>query len=807
MDQGGSDTANTISNSFVSGVAVQIGSVTGTLTLAVDRPDYQVHWLAPVVTRPTFLPERHRTPSRLLDARREVVPYRDRPAVQKRLLAWLGSKAPSSVLLLHGAGGRGKTRLANAFAGHAHLSGWRVAHAVNRTTDRHAMVPASSPLAASPTGSTECAGVLVAVDYAERWSDVGLKTLISDLTREHAQVTLRVLLLARSVQDVWQPLQDHLDLTPVDLPDPIELLDLTDSAAARAEAFLDAAQAFHAKLALPEPCTATPPPDLGHDDYASPLVLHMAALAAVCAGHDHDTIPHRDDLSSYLLAHERRLWPPHPRGADAVLLATLFGPLDSEDDALALLEASGVTDGVAAGRELLSWHDRVYPESQELPPLMPDRFGEDFVADHLGTHPRAARLVVRAAQSTPVLRKVSRRPAAVLVATAARHAAVRDVLWKILPESPSLSFAPGPELVRLAIEHAPFDVQALVVDQLPHPDIGMRQPGLELTGALAKNLSDDLPAKTRAAVLMNLAMRLKNSGQDPAALTGLVERATSIMVDAWRKSPDDRDLALRTAQVLMNGKSHTAGHGDLPGALRGLDESIGILRGIKGAEDAERDITLVSALLNKAVVLSRSGRPDEAAAAETEAMDLAERVTGPSPMRPSLADAATRLARRYAANSQQLQAVRAARIAALHYRDLAGVSPEYYGKAAVVSLNEYGTYQAAAGHPDSALQNVLTAIGLARTHLDDDIADFAPVLAQLLHNAAEITLLTSADDRTARAHAHATEAVERYRSLLPTHPDLAGRWKEVLALVRRIDEQDDRTAQGPTTGEARSAPS
>ncbi|HEX7305248.1 hypothetical protein [Lentzea sp.] len=785
MDQGGPDTANTISNSFISGVAVQIGSVTGTLTLALDRPDYQVHWLAPV-TRPGFLPERHRTPSRLLDTRQEVVPYRDRPAVQDRLLGWLGSPAPGSVLLLHGAGGRGKTRLANAFASHAHLSGWRVAHAVNRTTDKHAVLPLSTSDTRVAV-TAESAGVLVAVDYAERWSDGDLRTLISDLTREHSPAKLRVLLLARSIEDLWQPLCDHLDPTPIDLPDPIELLDLTDSAAARAEAFLEAAHAFHTGLALPGPCTVQPPSDLDHEDYASPLPLHMAALAAVCADRDHETVPDRDDLSGYLLAHERRLWPPHPHAAEAVFLATLFGPLSSEDDALALLEAAGVTDGLAAGRELLTWHDRVYPGPRDLPPLTPDRFGEDFVADHLKTHPRASRLVVRAAQSTPVIRAVSRRPAAVLIATATRHAAVRDVLWRILPECPSLYFTPSPDLIRLAIEHAPFDVQVLLVDQLPHPDIGMRLLGLELTGVLAENLSDDLPAKTRAGVLMNLGMRLKNCGETSPVVTSLVERATSIMVRAWRQSPHDRDLTIRTAQVLMNGSSHAAGNGDLPGALQGLDTSIGILRGIKTEEDAERDITLVSALLNKAVVLSRSERHDEAAATETEAMELAEHVTAPSPMLPSLADAAARLARRCSASAKRAEAVRAARIAAHCYRRLARISPDYYTKAAVTSLNEYGTYQALAGHPDTGLRNVMTAIGVARTHLDAGSAEFAPVLAQLLHNAAVIALRTSADDNAARARAHAAEAAERYRSLLPAHPDLAERLDEVLGFLDRIE--------------------
>lgn len=73
----------------------------------------------------------------------------------------------------------------------------------------------------------------------------------------------------------------------------------------------------------------------------------------------------------------------------------------------------------------------------------------------------------------------------------------------------------------------------------------------------------------------------------------------------------------------------------------------------------------------------------------------------------------------------------------------------------MVSLNEYATYQALAGH----------------------------------------------------AHAYATEAAKRYRSLLPTHLDLEPNLAEVLTLLDEIDEsRAPRTPRDPATAAPEATP-
>src|SRR6266542_4904672 len=81
------------------------------------------------------VPDWQQQPSYLLDAQRQVVPFRprSRDAELATLTAWRDdSSARVSLRLVHGPGGQGKTRLASRFASHAHAAGWMVAQAVDK---------------------------------------------------------------------------------------------------------------------------------------------------------------------------------------------------------------------------------------------------------------------------------------------------------------------------------------------------------------------------------------------------------------------------------------------------------------------------------------------------------------------------------------------------------------------------------------------------------------------------------------------------------------------------------------------------
>ncbi|MEU4446289.1 hypothetical protein AB0K14_04195 [Actinosynnema sp. NPDC050801] len=507
-------TENRVVGSHVAGSVVQLGS--GTVTLALERPDHRLDWLSPGAPR-AWLPKHQRTPSYLLDARRETVPYRPRPAVQAHLTDWLDDPdAPMSVLLVHGAGGRGKTRLANAFATVAHASGWAVAEAVAQRT--------TTPAAPRTTRPDK---VLVVADYAERWSPTSLVEMIRALPADFPGSTVRVLLLARSTA-VWPQLTADLDRVPTDLPDPVELGDLT-APDDRVQAFTDAAEAFARALGAP----AATAPDLSDDAYGSALTLHMAALAAVCAQRDDDPRPTLANLSTYLLHHERRFWPADrfEQTADAVFVATLFGPTDT---ATALLARAGVADGEAA-RDLVRRHDHLYPEGG-FAPLRPDRFGEDFVADHLTT-PRAARIVER------LFTGEVRQPLIVLAAAADRHEHVRPVLWSLLTEHDGWGRHAGEPLIRTVIDHAPYSVAGQVYVKLPEYHTGLLRPSVELARYLMEHFPPDAPPQARAQMLMHVSGRLGDLGDHQGELEAAL-RCADIFEDlVTRGLPHLHDLA------------------------------------------------------------------------------------------------------------------------------------------------------------------------------------------------------------------------------------------------------------------------
>lgn len=73
------------------------------------------------------------SPSHLLNARFETVPYTGRDADLDALHGWVGGGERLSVMLLHAPGGQGKTRLAIEFAREAVASGWRAWQAIGVT--------------------------------------------------------------------------------------------------------------------------------------------------------------------------------------------------------------------------------------------------------------------------------------------------------------------------------------------------------------------------------------------------------------------------------------------------------------------------------------------------------------------------------------------------------------------------------------------------------------------------------------------------------------------------------------------------
>jgi hypothetical protein len=95
---------------------------------------------------------------------------------------------PDAVLLLNAPGGHGKTRLAEEFAARSQDAGWVVGIA-DRDSQRQLTPLRTDDVSDAP-------GLLVIVDYAERWPNDGLKHLGGALANS-ADQRVRLLLLSR----------------------------------------------------------------------------------------------------------------------------------------------------------------------------------------------------------------------------------------------------------------------------------------------------------------------------------------------------------------------------------------------------------------------------------------------------------------------------------------------------------------------------------------------------------------------------------------------------------------------------------
>lgn len=333
-------------------------------------------------------------PSRMLNSRFAVVDFSGRDKELADLRRWRDHGPRLSVQWLHAPGGQGKSRLASQFAKESEAAGWTVAAAARGPGVAH------SPPGSQDLRTDTSAGVLLVVDYADRWPVAHLTWLLSNVLLHRATDHARVLLLARS-RDPWPAVRASIadlqaDASTRALP-PLADGGRRVGDSERHGMFLAARDAFAALYGVPA-YVIEPPDELSGPDFGLTLAVHMAALAAVDR-HAHAataaTAPDMTGLTAYLLDRERRHWHTlHETGAlgtttaeisRASFVAALTGPL-AYREAKSALKTAGL--GADADR-LLTDHAYCYPpgaSSTVLEPLYPDRLAEDFLALSLPGH-------------------------------------------------------------------------------------------------------------------------------------------------------------------------------------------------------------------------------------------------------------------------------------------------------------------------------------------------------------------------------------------------------------------------------------
>ncbi|WP_068929363.1 trypsin-like peptidase domain-containing protein, partial [Planobispora rosea] len=542
----------------------------------IDPPDVVPSTTAPVAS-----------PAGLLKARRAVVPFTvtGREQILQELHSW--ARRPGfGAFLLHGAGGQGKTRLAQYLSDELSGGGWAVA-----------WLKADAPASELEVVADTHTPIMIVIDYAE--SRTGqLTALLNACARRGGTSRVKLLLLARTAGTWWQELTDgtaeNLDGAAGDLlaGTPVrQLSPLQPEPDDQRAGYQKAATAFAAALStLPgwrdppwaQLAASLPGPRPRRRGLDNALTLHMSALsdlldaadpALLPAGESDDVEAGTGQVEDRMLAHERRYWKataqafPHEL-RPALSMATLTGALaaattlgaadDAEADAL-LVRVPGLSDQTEdRRRRVRSWIAALYPASPTVPgtafgrvpwgSLQPDRLTERLWGRCVQTDPTLAeRLVAAADPAVPERLKIALSPQqAIHLLTVYARAAAHPVFSGGLDEQltglcvrhrrvlaePAIEVAtqveaPGPLLLALSqlVDDPAMEVADLQrwSDRLPHSTHVLADWAARLTERLTGHYRTGGDLPDLAASLNNQAIRLGDLGRHEEALEAITE--------------------------------------------------------------------------------------------------------------------------------------------------------------------------------------------------------------------------------------------------------------------------------------------
>lgn len=425
------------------------------------------------------LPHRD-SPAGLLRPDRHIVPFTGRADKFGELRDWCRDRK-SSVRLLVGAGGVGKTRLALELRDHLAEAGWQVTVVgAGREADACTVL----------RDATKRSSIFLIVDYAE--TRTGLADLLRSVAASSAYV--RVLLIARSTGDWWDELrfdvpavQDLLEAYP-----PMKLPARLDAAISPTELINIAVRSFAEKLGVPVPTGAGVTPPAGE---VPVLALHAAALLTVLQSRDHQAPagPLMADIGvlDELLRHERRFWA-HSAEQErldldpvvlqrAVAVAYLFGAVDESDGATVLRRVPDLRDDESRRRRVARWLNQLYPiypsGSGYWGMLQPELMAETHVIGQLTQCPElvmAELSELRGEQKRRMLRVLSmgaaHQPAGVQHLERVLRADTERLLYPALEVAKVTGGAVGTALARVLSE-APVTLETLLTIEktIPYP--------------------------------------------------------------------------------------------------------------------------------------------------------------------------------------------------------------------------------------------------------------------------------------------------------------------------------------------------
>jgi tetratricopeptide (TPR) repeat protein len=716
-------------------------------------------------------------PSRMLSARNAVVGFTGREREREHLREWSRLDGRLAVRWLHAPGGRGKTRLASRVAEDLIDTGWKV------VTAAHGPGAVLTPLRSQDLRLDGAAGLLLIVDYADRWPLTHLTWLLSNALLHQSAVPTRVLLLARTAY-AWPALCGKLDNYQAGVSQQL-LSSLPNESGHREQAFLAARDSFAAHYGVADPSIIASPTELERPEWGLTLTVHMAALVAVDA-YVHGRAQSRDpnDLTSYLLNRERAHWthlyenrarldkqapgldfqtPPSVMSR-TVFTATLTGPTDH-------LAGKVILDGLdleLSSERVLTDHTACYPPADPriatvLEPLYPDRLGEDFVAltvpghcldqpAYAWAHSTAMTILSRSADHAPPAH--TSRAITLLASAAERWPHVGETfLYPLLRRDLQLAVDAGSAALTVlaSIPGIPADILEGVEDRLP--------PG--------RHLDLDLGI---AAIAIRLAEHRLSRTQDPA------ERARI-----------HYNLGIRLSYAGQHQQAALATEKGLAGFRRLAD-----------TDPTTFKVDVARALTSLGIHLSWLGRRDEALTAAQEAVEILRQlaIRNPTDFKPELAASVSSFGRRLAEVNRHEEAVIVAEDSVAMYRSLSAANPAVFESELSLALDKMAGSLKVLGRFAEAVAAAQEAVQILRRLTVTRPAVFEPDLAPLLSN---LSIALNGIHRHEEALAGAEEAVELYRKLAAANPamfalDLSRSLRNLGSYLAQQDRGDEALA-------------
>ncbi|GIF51114.1 tetratricopeptide repeat protein [Asanoa ferruginea] len=752
-------------------------------------------------------------PSRLLNAHHAVVGFTGRDAELAALTDWRESGPRLAARWLHAPGGQGKTRLADEFARRSAAAGWKVVDAVPGVGT---ILPAASQ---EDLRLGDAAGVLLVVDYADRWPRSDLTWLFSNALVQHA-VPTRLLLVARSVVP-WLSVRAALDRLQAGTSEQA-LRPLADDRGERERMYAAAWTSFAARYGTAQDAGSLPAGLLDKPEYGLTLAIHLAALVSV------DAMVHRRPypdsvlgLSAYLLDREREHWEKlHTSGTDfqtpprvmgrAVFVAALTGSLPHRDGSAVLRRVDLETHP----DRVLGDHAVCYPpadasEGGVLEPLYPDRLAEDFLAlslpgHALDGHPAdpwaSSALPEIVTGDVPYLS----RAITFLAAAAGRWPSVGERhLYPLLLANPGHAVAAGgAALAGLAeLPSIPVPLLEAIEAELPDTrDVDLDVGIAAVAAALAAHrLAGDPDPARRVGVQWELSILLSNAGRDREALEAAQQAvALARHLVAGDRAAFEPDLA--DSLATLGGALSTLGQ--WADGLGATTEAVELHRRLAARDPGTFGQALARGLHNLSIALAAAGAREEAVEAAEEAVAMRRRTDLPDNA-DHLAGALDNLRVRLIEVGRFDGALGLAEEAVAAHRDMVAANPAAFGPDLARVLSNHSVLLTKVGRHAEAVAAAEEAVamgrGLARANKTAFEVDLATSLTNLGNALSEL-------GERARACEATSEAVELYRELARGNAGLVANLAlalsnlgKHLADVGRLEEALDATDEAVET--------